>query len=58
MSAGSGAVEMIGSVLALLHGRVPPTLNYEEADPAARLTSSMGGSLPNTKPTAQRSISR
>jgi len=34
LGGGSGAVELIGSVLALMHGRVPPTLNYEEPDPA------------------------
>lgn len=33
LSAGSGAVELIGSVLALVHGRVPGTLNYDQADP-------------------------
>ena len=33
-AAGSGAVELIGSVLGLVHGRVPPTLNYEQPDPA------------------------
>src|SRR5262249_40997745 len=32
-AAGSGAVELIGSVLALVHGRVPRTLNYETPDP-------------------------
>jgi 3-oxoacyl-[acyl-carrier-protein] synthase II len=29
----AGAVEAISSILALYHGVVPPTLNYEEADP-------------------------
>jgi 3-oxoacyl-[acyl-carrier-protein] synthase II len=33
LAAGSGAVELIGSVLALVHDRLPPTLNYEEPDP-------------------------
>jgi 3-oxoacyl-[acyl-carrier-protein] synthase II len=29
----AGAVEAIASILALYHGVVPPTLNYEEPDP-------------------------
>jgi 3-oxoacyl-[acyl-carrier-protein] synthase II len=33
LGAGSGAVELIASVLALVHGRVPPTLNYQAPDP-------------------------
>jgi 3-oxoacyl-[acyl-carrier-protein] synthase II len=33
LGAGSGAVEMAASVLALQHGRVPSTLNYENPDP-------------------------
>ncbi|MBT6495612.1 MAG: beta-ketoacyl-[acyl-carrier-protein] synthase family protein [Planctomycetaceae bacterium] len=35
--AGSGAVELAGSVLALRHGMIPPTLNYETPDPRCRL---------------------
>ncbi len=35
--AGSGAVELAGSLLALRHGWVPPTLNYETPDPRCRL---------------------
>ncbi len=35
--AGSGAVELAGSVLALRHGVVPMTLNYETPDPNCRL---------------------
>jgi 3-oxoacyl-[acyl-carrier-protein] synthase II len=34
MGAGSGVSELIASVLALNHGQVPATLNYEEPDPA------------------------
>jgi len=30
---GTSIVELIGSLLALKHGTIPPTLNYEEADP-------------------------
>ncbi len=35
--AGSGAVELAGSVLALKHGVVPMTLNYETPDPNCRV---------------------
>lgn len=35
--AGSGAVELAGSVLALRHRTIPPTLNYETPDPRCRL---------------------
>ncbi|MFK7817699.1 MAG: beta-ketoacyl synthase [Planctomycetaceae bacterium] len=35
--AGSGAVEMVGSLLALEHGELPATLNYERPDPRCRL---------------------
>jgi 3-oxoacyl-[acyl-carrier-protein] synthase II len=31
--AGSGALELAGSLLALRHGRIPATLNYEFPDP-------------------------
>jgi 3-oxoacyl-[acyl-carrier-protein] synthase II len=31
--AGAGAIEIVASILALLHGLVPPTLNYEQPDP-------------------------
>lgn len=35
--AGSGAVELAGSLLALRHGELPATLNYETPDPRCRL---------------------
>jgi 3-oxoacyl-[acyl-carrier-protein] synthase II len=35
--AGSGAVELAGSLLALERGWIPPTLNYETPDPRCRL---------------------
>ncbi len=35
--AGSGAVELAGSLLALRHGEIPATLNYETPDPRCRL---------------------
>jgi 3-oxoacyl-[acyl-carrier-protein] synthase II len=33
LGAGTGAVEMVASILALVHGQVPPTLNYSRPDP-------------------------
>ena len=33
----AGAVEAIAAVLAIRHGRVPPTINFETADPACDL---------------------
>jgi len=35
--AGSGAVELAGSVLSLKHGQLPMSLNYERPDPLCRL---------------------
>jgi 3-oxoacyl-[acyl-carrier-protein] synthase II len=35
--AGAGAVELAGSILALRHGALPRTLNYEHPDPDCRL---------------------
>ena len=35
--AGSGAVELAGSVLSLRHGMLPATLNYKHPDPLCRL---------------------
>lgn len=34
LGAGSGVVELIGSILALVHGRTPPTRNCDRPDPA------------------------
>jgi 3-oxoacyl-[acyl-carrier-protein] synthase II len=33
LGAGSGAVEMVASLMALNEGLIPPTLNYETRDP-------------------------
>ena len=52
LSAGSGAVELIGSVLALMNGRLPPTLNFEEPDSACQINVVHGGMQPIEKPTA------
>ncbi|MCP9916730.1 beta-ketoacyl-ACP synthase II [Cyanobium sp. ATX 6F1] len=34
---GSGGIEAVASVLALVHGLVPPTINYQNPDPACDL---------------------
>lgn len=52
LGAGSGAVEMIASVLALVEGRVPRTLNYETPDPRCPVNVIRGSSLPSDKPAA------
>jgi len=43
--AGSGAVELAGSLLALRHGEVPATLSYEIPDPRCRLNIVHGGPM-------------
>jgi len=43
---------MAASVLALVHGRVPPTLNYDTPDPACPINVVHGGPLTGAKPTA------
>lgn len=45
LGAGSGAVEMIASVLALQQGRVPRTLNYKQPDPECPVHVVAGTSL-------------
>jgi 3-oxoacyl-[acyl-carrier-protein] synthase II len=52
LAAGSGAVELIGSVLALIHGQLPPTLNYDQPDPACPINVSHGSLQPIDKPAA------
>jgi 3-oxoacyl-[acyl-carrier-protein] synthase II len=52
LAAGSGAVELIGSVLALDHGRLPATLNYEQPDPACPIRVTQGAMQPIEKPAA------
>jgi 3-oxoacyl-[acyl-carrier-protein] synthase II len=51
-AAGSGALELIGSVLGLVHGRVPRTLNYEQPDPECPVNVVAGAALPSEKPAA------
>jgi 3-oxoacyl-[acyl-carrier-protein] synthase II len=50
--AGSGAVELAGSLLALEHGSLPMTLNYETPDPRCRLRVVQREPLPLRKKTA------
>ncbi len=38
LGAGSGVIELIGSILAMTNERLPPILNYETPDPDCRIT--------------------
>ena len=49
LGAGSGTVELAASILALHHGLLPPTLNYEEPDPACPLPVTAGAPRPVTR---------
>ncbi|MGH7704497.1 MAG: beta-ketoacyl-ACP synthase II [Candidatus Dormibacteria bacterium] len=40
---GAGAIESVFSIMAIVDGRVPPTINYEEPDPACDLDYITGG---------------
>jgi 3-oxoacyl-[acyl-carrier-protein] synthase II len=50
LGAGSAPVELTASLLALRHGAVPATLNYEEPDPECSVTVTAGAPWPVTKP--------
>ncbi len=50
--AGSGAMELLGSVLAFEHGEVPATLNYETPDDDCPINVIHGAALPVEKQTA------
>jgi 3-oxoacyl-[acyl-carrier-protein] synthase II len=52
LGAGSGAVELAASVLALVHGRVPPTLNYDKPDPACPINVIHADPLTGGRPAA------
>ena len=52
LGAGSGAVELIGTVLALQNSFVPPTLNYENPDPRCPVNVIHGQPLTDAKPFA------
>lgn len=50
--AGSGAMELAGSLFALKNGLIPQTLNYETPDPACDLNVVRNGPIEFTQPTA------
>ncbi len=50
LGAGGGAIELAASVLALTHGRVPPTLNYEQPDPDCPIPVLAGSPRALTRP--------
>jgi 3-oxoacyl-[acyl-carrier-protein] synthase II len=52
LSAGSGAIELVGSVLALVNNRVPPTLNYDQPDHACPVNVIHGAVQGGQKPSA------
>ena len=51
LAAGAGGIEAVASVLALHHGVIPPTINYEEPDPDCDLDIT-----PNTAVTASINV--
>ena len=50
LGAAGGSTELAASVLALHHGAVPATLNYEEPDPACPVAVTAGAPRPATRP--------
>jgi 3-oxoacyl-[acyl-carrier-protein] synthase II len=52
LGAGTGAVEMAVSILALHNKLVPATLNYQHPDPACPICVVHGAPMPNPKPVA------
>jgi 3-oxoacyl-[acyl-carrier-protein] synthase II len=52
LGAGTGAVEMAASLLALEHGQIPHTLNYERPDPECPVNVIHGRPLTSTRSTA------
>jgi 3-oxoacyl-[acyl-carrier-protein] synthase II len=50
VGAGGSTIELVASLLALGHGQLPPTLNYQEPDPACPITVAAGDDRPVTKP--------
>lgn len=52
LGAGTGAVEMAASVLAIAHGSIPATLNYEHPDPTCPVNVVHGAPLPTDNRTA------
>ncbi len=49
---GAGAVELAASLLAIVHGAVPPTLNYTRPDPECPVNVVRSGPLTGVKPMA------
>jgi 3-oxoacyl-[acyl-carrier-protein] synthase II len=52
LGSGTGAVETVASILAIQHGRVPVTLNYERPDPACPVNVISREPLTGAKPVA------
>jgi 3-oxoacyl-[acyl-carrier-protein] synthase II len=52
LGTGSGVIELAASVMALYHGRLPPTLNCDDPDPACPIAVHTGGVRPVAKPFA------
>jgi 3-oxoacyl-[acyl-carrier-protein] synthase II len=52
LGAGSGSVELLGTIVAFETGRVPRTLNYEQPDPACPINVIHGQSLDTARKTA------
>jgi len=52
LGAGSGAVEMIGSILGLVRGQLPPTLNYDQPDATCPINIVRETDTPVGKPVA------
>jgi 3-oxoacyl-[acyl-carrier-protein] synthase II len=50
LGAGGAPTELTASVLAVTHGQVPATLNYEEADPACPVSVIAGSPRPSSRP--------
>jgi len=50
LGAGSGTTELAGSLLALQHGQLPATINYEDPDPACPISVHAFGLRPLQKP--------
>jgi 3-oxoacyl-[acyl-carrier-protein] synthase II len=50
LGAGAGITELIASLLALHHGKVPPTLNHEVPDPACPVNVITGAPQPVRRP--------
>ena len=52
LGAASGSTELVASLLAFHHGRLPSTLNYEQADPRCPVRVAVGDSMTGRRPYA------